>query len=213
MKTTFKGIAAVCFLSGVASAAVLVPTSNFTGSPVANPAVGSPLLTDATGTTGLTTRVFAGSFLSGTPDFLVTSDADIISAFTANGAGAAFTAPGLINTDGFGAGTSTDGSDSFTGNLVYLLVGNAATLGASTEVMVFSTGQSWAVEVEGVGGALSPITLSSANLERGIVVSPNLAAPFAGFNGNEGLTFGVVPEPSIALLGALGILGLLRRRR
>jgi hypothetical protein len=36
---------------------------------------------------------------------------------------------------------------------------------------------------------------------------------FTGFSGSAGFQLDVVPEPSVALLGGLGLLGLLRRRR
>jgi hypothetical protein len=53
---------------------------------------------------------------------------------------------------------------------------------------------------ESVGGTL------------GIIIA-NTYSPHPGFLNFDNVTIDVVPEPSVALLGGLGVLGLLRRRR
>lgn len=47
----------------------------------------------------------------------------------------------------------------------------------------------------------------------GTYTGPDLTALGANYTNNGGTLIVVVPEPSVALLGALGVLGLLRRRR
>lgn len=209
MKSLYFSLFTVA-LSGFASAAVTVGAFNYTGSPIG--ATGTPIVN--TDGTPLATNVYFGAFQSGLPDFGGNA-ADIITAFTQNGPGLAnaFAQAGLFNGTIDGA-TSTDGTDLFNGKEIFMLVGNGASLGASTEVMVFSSGVNWPVEIEGVGAVVNNIELGFGNLERGVAVEVDgAAAPFDVWNGTTGMTFGVVPEPSVALLGALGFFGLLRRRR
>jgi len=72
---------------------------------------------------------------------------------------------------------------------------------------------------EGVvaGGAIENGNLFGQSAGTGVLPAGNadLAQPneFAGANGPAAGSFVVVPEPSVALLGALGIFGLVRRRR
>src|SRR5690606_23561081 len=97
----------------------------------------------------------------------------------------------------------------FVGNPIMVLIGNASTLGASTDFIVVQSDVNWAAEIEGVGGSSSAF-LYDGDVLRGISTTVSGGAgPTAQFNGTAGVTFGVVPEPSAALLGAIGALGLL----
>ncbi len=99
------------------------------------------------------------------------------------------------------------------GNDIYVVVGNQA----GTDFIVWNSGQKFAVEDAVLGGAAVSIQTRNATLVRGII-DPNgnngvTGAALSARNGEAAVTFGVVPEPSSLLLGALGALGLLRRRR
>ena len=108
----------------------------------------------------------------------------------------------------------TTATGPFIGNNIYAVVANAA----GNDFVVWNSGINFAVEDSVLGGA--PISFQTRNvtLVRGIV-DPNgnngLTGALASRNGGAAVTFGVeaIPEPSAALLGAIGALGLLRRRR
>lgn len=208
MKTLYLSLV-FAGLCGMANAAVTIGAVNFTGSPTAG--TGTPLVVSDNGP-GLNTALAFGSFMTTLPDFASADASSIIAAFTQNGGNKAFTAPGLINGGIGNAATSTDDSSPWIGKPVYILVGDAATLATSTEVIVFSTSVVWPKEIEGVGAVVPNIPIGPANLERGAIVTSNLPAPFTAFNKPGGaITF--VPEPSAALLGLIGLLGFIRRRR
>lgn len=67
-----------------------------------------------------------------------------------------------------------------------------------------------------ISSALSTTTVTLSNFTTAVNVaqstSYNEVAPVAGVNGPY-INFVTIPEPSVALLGAVGVLGLLRRRR
>ncbi len=52
-----------------------------------------------------------------------------------------------------------------------------------------------------------------ANLANGFMLNSGYTGADTGFDPKYSISVGVVPEPSAALLGGLGLLGLLRRRR
>ena len=86
---------------------------------------------------------------------------------------------------------------------IYFLVGDKATKELSTSFGIFK-----------VTGAAFPATVVSSTtvtvtLASGASITP---LPYAGFVDGNNFVMGV-PEPSVALLGALGVLGLVRRRR
>jgi len=149
----------------------------------------------------LASTVTVGGFLGGLPNFSGDPSA-ILSAFTSNGSPQAF-AGGFANVTIDDAATSTDSSDNFTSPdpnaTLYAIIGDPL----SDEILVFE-GPLWPNELEGLGGTAA-ISLRESNLVRGIAPDGLEASGF------QGITF--VPEPSVAILGALGFLGLLRRRR
>lgn len=107
----------------------------------------------------------------------------------------------------------TTATGALVGNNIYAVVGNAA----GTDFIVWNSGLNFAAEDAVLGGAAVGFQTRNATLVRGIV-DPNgnngiTGAALSARNGQAAVTFGVVPEPSAALLGAIGALGLLRRRR
>lgn len=145
------------------------------------------------------------------------SAASILAAFNQAGNTAAFSSfAGVFGAAGgpvVTANLPTTATGPFVGNPMFVIVGNAATLTASTDFIVSNSGVNFAAEVEGVGGTTSAL-FKDGTILRGITTTVSGGAgPTASQNGQPGVTFGVIPEPSAALLGALGALGLLRRRR
>jgi hypothetical protein len=186
------------------------PPSTFTGVPVVDN-TGSPI--------GFQWKV--GYFPNGT-DF--TQDAaSLISAFVPNGSAVASN-PGILGTFSTGvtdAATSIDGSDDFTSgngggayNVFYVIADNA-NFNAATDYIVLDSQSAWPVEVDGVGATFNLNLLTdSYALLRGsdtTVAADGYGVPFTSFNGGPALTFGIIPEPSSALLLGLGGLGLLIR--
>lgn len=109
-------------------------------------------------------------------------------------------------------------SGPFVGNSIYAMVANPD----ASDFIIWKSGLSFQVEYELLGGAPLSFLTNQAELVRGIVLqggNKGLGGPLAGFNGQDAITFitnsstNIVPEPSVAMLGALGILALFRRRR
>lgn len=205
-----KLLAAVAFASAISmsNAATQVTGTNFT--------IGTDFvaITDVTGAVTGTFSVAVGTLSTTT----FTDAASVASAFTQNGAqiGALAPLPGFFN------GANNSATDvGFAGLAMYAVIGNAASFGSSTDYIVIDLDQVWPTEVPGAGAAtsfnlinLNLGSLDSSDLLYGTITTTSGAAgTVAAANGTEGLTFGVVPEPSAVLLGGLGFLGLLRRRR
>lgn len=142
-----------------------------------------------------------------------------------------FGAPGNTSYE-VGGGYFMDGAFSFTasgatplgnpfiGQNIYLVVGNQSTLDTSTEAFIYKTNTLFPAD------PASPITLDfTAGAPAGSLIMGATGITFTpvfddGVNpvaGNEVTTnyqtAAIIPEPSVALLGAFGILALLRRRR
>jgi hypothetical protein len=119
---------------------------------------------------------------------------------------------GLFGTT-FASGTlPTTSTGPFIGRNIFAVVANAA----NNDYIIWDSNKLFVTEVEGLGGpAVSFATNAPTTmLMRGQVVpggNNGLVGAIAPMNGQDAITF--VPEPSAALLGSLGVLGLLRRRR
>lgn len=199
---------------GVGSAATSVTISNVN---LNSPARGQ-LITNSAGnplaSSGLSWAV--GNFDAGVNFGGAASE--LISAFNINGSSAAFAGsagvfgalggPGVTD-----AATPTSGTaGGFVGTPIYAVIANNANFALATEFIVINTGVNWTNEIEGVGGSVSAFTYNGQVLRGGVTtITGAPAGPTSQFNGQSGLTF--VPEPSAALLGLLGAVGLIRRRR
>lgn len=105
------------------------------------------------------------------------------------------------------------------GKKIYVYVGNGATLASSTQFAIVDTG--FFIDAESGTPDSNSFFFSSVapgGIERGSE-GPTGAYNGTGSNLGDGLhqahtlRLEVVPEPSVALLGGLGILGLVARRR
>ena len=146
------------------------------------------------------------------------SDSAIASLNSASSFEAAFTQFGTSSTfgSGFGiAGTyqfeTTAGipSGSTYSGPIYTVIGNAATLADSTQFLVFKENVNFNTDP----GASGPAVLKNGS---GTLIIGNYNTFTADIGaGNVGAfsTVSLVPEPSVTLLGVLGCLALLRRRR
>lgn len=123
----------------------------------------------------------------------------------------AFTVPtGAISVNLPNAG---EPAGNFVGRPMYVVIRQPGT-NPEGNFIAFSTPSTFAFETAlDVGSA---VTVSNANLTlvRGqLLPGANTGLTGAAASGNGGTAITFIPEPSAALLGALGVLGLLRRRR
>ncbi|MEX1049311.1 MAG: hypothetical protein WED15_07270 [Akkermansiaceae bacterium] len=108
-------------------------------------------------------------------------------------------------------GATITAPNTLIGKAVYLFAGNAATLAGST---------AWALAEVGIIADDVPFEQEYNASPGGAVILGDIGT-FTTFTGGSGAAVGTfaalqlsaIPEPSAALLGALGVLGLLRRRR
>lgn len=210
MKSKLNILLVALFSASYASGAVSLTGTNF--DLVNGQAI---LITDGAGngvpSTGYSWA--AGNFSNTT----FTDAVSVITNFTINGAASLGNPsfPGAFGTTNNTGATSTDGSDSFSGTPIFIVVGNSAVFGDSTDYIVFQSNALWPVEAPAVGASITvDVSDPGSQILYGFTTTVQGATgPFAAFNGTDGVTFGAIPEPSVALLGAFGVLGLLRRRR
>ena len=139
--------------------------------------------------------------------------------------------PGLFNGQDYNSATNiystgTKGTG-LVGTTGYIFVGNNANLALSTAVAIFTSGTNFTAP-DGANNAIYTISLTSATSSLmfgtltpmnttavgGITAGqPNTASTTPFVNGVQLVAANAVPEPSAVLLGAIGALGLLRRRR
>ena len=212
MKIKVTIVGAILGLSAIANAAIYIPSNVVSGDGSAD-----ALIQNSNGTLNSGGVLAVGYFNVG----YAISTTDMVANIAAFNIGAS----AIIgsNSDSLGGsfagyveGAAVNGTDILAGSpllgtLMYVFAGNAATLGASTE---------WAIKAIATIQADTPVENSYLGNPLGG------AAPVFGsvgtFTGNasgfgqstyDTLQLAAIPEPSAALLGALGALGLLRRRR
>jgi len=146
-----------------------------------------------------------------------TSALNVLNGYTSLGSLGFGTANGGV-LDGYAQGAvnvSLPLGSAAVGQQVYIVVGNAATLAASTEFLVWkptsnSAGNTFTAD-NPVGGPDSVLILGSTGTT--VVGNFGFVADIAGSGSQGHFRLAAVPEPSAMLLGAVGALGLLRRRR
>lgn len=161
--------------------------------------------------------VALGYFAGGTPSSSLNDIATTISSFTlqasalagSNSASLSGSFAGYVEADLI-TGVSITGSNSLIGQSMYIFVGNAATLGTST---------AWAIA--SIGTIADDIPFDNQYTAQPFGVTP-LIGSVGSFTGDAGglgsstfntLKLAAVPEPSAALLGAIGAALLVVRRR
>jgi hypothetical protein len=136
------------------------------------------------------------------------SPSTIVNAFTLFGQSGKFGADyGIAGTYQFEVTAAIAANSVFTGN-IYTIIGNASTLAASTQIIVFKHDATFSPDPAPSGPAMlknGKGTLLWGNYglytaDIGLGPAPAFSPPY-------------LPEPSTALLGLLGAIGLLRRRR
>ncbi len=190
---------------GASNAASTVSAKNFTSASVGNPIVDSAGVPAALNTIWASAGIF-----STVPVWATASVSSILSAFTA------IDSTPLVNSTFTGLFTGNDLANgsypaNFSGASSYVLVGNSSTLANSTKLAVYRTGATFTA-VDGAGN--SNVALSATTPANWVFGTTRSVTTQSTLN-NSAFTTGVtlVPEPSTALLGAIGALGLLRRRR
>lgn len=140
----------------------------------------------------------------------------LVSAFSGFGSSStgAFVAPGLTGARGTFSrnSTGTVGTE-LNGDFIYLFVGNGTTFANSTEFAVLKTSLTFNSADDETPTPVS-LVVSAANST--VLVggtTSDIRVTNADGTATLGFTTVAVPEPSAALLGLLGAVGLIRRRR
>jgi len=199
-------IAATVAMSGVSSAVVLSLNA------FANGSVGLIGLQGNTAQAGraifiTSTTDISGAIFSNLNSLLAgvspTTSATFNAALAAAIGGTSATSPGIVRTANFAAGAISS-------------LGNTE-LGAVANNTYFVLVSETAGNVNGFGAyrgtavpSLGAVTFNPTNAQDGIGIGTSVLASGVGF---QLAPVVIIPEPSAALLGAIGALGLLRRRR
>lgn len=169
---------------------------------------------------------FAGPGVVGFGIFSI-SDADIsgatsattlVSAFQGFGSSpiGTFTAPGLTGARGTFSRNSTGSvtGSAFEGQFMYVFVGNGETFETSTEFAVLKTAFTFLATDDDVPTPIvNTFDANSVELLFG-ALDPDIRTTNTDSTATPGFrTLAPVPEPTTAVLGLLGMAGLLRRRR
>lgn len=224
MRQTAIAVFALFGAVAASQAATSVAGANFTGNPVVG-FTGTPI-TDNTGS-----PVFfsyqAGTFGTlpefGAPSLDLSGWQSFSSSATGFGTGNAGV-PGLFASPY----TIADADLQNLNSLAFVVIGNNTDFAASTEYIVLSLGISAVDQIAGAGSlGFSLVDNTSSNhagdtgtvtvlrgyntTVQGYTTTP---ADFTSLNGQDGITFGLIPEPSVGLLGGLaGLLLVVRRKR
>ncbi len=219
-------IASFIAFGGSSFGAVSISIKNFTS--LTPTSVGVPLV-DGLGVPMAKSTIFASvGMFSQSIDWLTVDIPTILSRFspidaTSPGLGVYAGSTPLTNSSLTGLFTGTDFGGAypagFSGKDVYIVVGNkvGTNLSGSTALAVYKAGTFTAVD--GAGNA--SVSASATSIDSWVygkkmtlASQPTNGTVFYSFPTTPNASaIGLVPEASTALLGALGALGLLRRRR
>ena len=140
----------------------------------------------------------------------------LVNAFTIFGASGTFNTAGPTGTQGvFARNTSaTVNGTAFDGKNIYAFVGNGTTFANSTELAIIKSQTMFAAAQDlSPSAATVTLTMATTSLIWGVnLENVKTTTADASVTPAWGMAM-AVPETSTALLGALGALGLLRRRR
>jgi len=209
MKTLSKIVIIALASTCLSQAAVTINAANFT-----NLSTGLPVL-DASGvplTSG--NRSWSVGYFAPSFNFADATASSIISGFTIFGTtNTNFSFNGAFSGSEAVALPANDAT--FTGKTIYTVVGNGATVAGSTAFAVLTANVLFPVVDGAANGLATSSTLAPSNVVFGKVLnSGSFTQPAGGsFPSGVQVLTAAIPEPSAALLGALGALGLLRRRR
>lgn len=206
MKLVSLILSAVALLVGASNAATVS-----VGRGIGNPGV-TAQLANGTALTGGGYYFAVGTFTNSEGSTQIPAVTDLASFQAAIAAFDVFSSTTTATT-GVTAGTLTGtlaglgGADTsvFNNRPMYFLVGNGSTFANSTQFAIFSMATPTAFPTNVQNSDTVPVTISG-----GAVITPLSGA--GTVNGNN-LQLVLVPEPSAALLGLLGVVGLIRRRR
>lgn len=148
-------------------------------------------------------------------DFFNFSSPDFVSNFTSFGTTDDFLAPGPFGNNGIFdlSATATAADEPFVDQPIVAFFGNAATFAEATEFLVLDLGRNFMASDDDI---TTPIDIAVTDATT--VLFGGTVANISTFNGDTStqqgfITAAPVPEPSSFLLGALGALALLRRKR
>lgn len=227
MKTKLIAFASTLFLGlAAANGAVTFTMLNYTGTtfgPNGLPTVDAAGA--AFGTLAGANAFGSMGYFSALPtEGSVVSAATLLSTYVpVDNTSVAFTAnAGLVNSQDYSSATNVYPAG-FVGKQGYIVIGNNVNILSSTAISVYTLGTFFpAPAADNTASYTISLTSSTASVMygniRSVTVQPRIdTVPTNDYvNGVQMLssgTFGAVPEPSAALLGAIGALGLLRRRR
>ena len=208
MKTTICLLSAT-LLTSVASA-FTVSTSNVEGSASSSEVL--PVTDESTSLIPTGSGIVAAGFFSTLTDSQINATnigLDFQIHGSASFAASSFGNPdGVFNLSGLG-GTISDGSP-FIGETVYIVIGNGPDLSSSSQFAVWNSGNMFA-KTEDI--PTTSVGVTPSNQSQLVFGSIGGSATTGGTEFDNSLVLSSIPEPSVTILGLLGMLGLLRRRR
>ena len=175
--------------------------------------------------TGIQAQTSAGVNLTGGNYFIgvgtylvapsITDQASFVDAVTNFSLfGSALSPVPTATTAGLIIGSITATNTAFNSALLYMLIGNGTTKANSTEFAIIQgTSPAWTFAPNVALAGSTTYTLANASQFAVVGVAGTEIDNLTGADGLQLRTLAVIPEPSAALLGAIGALGLLRRRR
>jgi hypothetical protein len=208
MKLIKSILCALSLMTISANAVVTISANNFSSL-----STGIPVLDSSGNAITAGNRSWSVGYFSNTFNFSTATAAQIIADFQIFGTtSTTFSLNGLFN--GNRTATLIAGDTTYTGKTIYTVVGNNTTFAASTAFAIFASGAVFPeVDAGGNGSATSSTTTAGTvvyGLLRTINTQPSGSSTFA--QGVQ-LLSAPIPETSTSLLGAIGALALLRRRR